>query len=211
MRDVQQRWLPLIESGCRTGFELVEAWTILQREARGMVEYLGEELEGALSWCVEGVGDGSVNGGTRKKVVEQREKLKGLVLKKALELHPNQSARPVIVWPEMDKLASAWLLSYPGPHTGLPASIFSEAVCSHLCLPSPACRDRVGEKVGKSVVDVFGDNIMSAALPGDHWRTRHDTIKMALNSLCSWARLPATVEVWGLFSPFETGRSIEQV
>ena len=87
---------------------------------------------------------------------------------------------------------------------------FTKALALALCMPSPACQERVGEKVGKSVVDVFGDNIMSAALPGDHWRKRHDTIKMALNILCSWARLPATVEVWGLF-PFDTGRSIEQV
>ena len=69
-----------------------------------------------------------------------------------------------------------------------------------LCMPSPVCKERVGEKVGKAVVDKFGDNVMSQHLPGDHWRTRHDKIKMKINSMCSWARVPATVEVWGLFS-----------
>ena len=67
-------------------------------------------------------------------------------------------------------------------------------------MPSPACRDRIGSKVGKKTVDIFGDSIMSEILPGDHWRARHDKVKLALHSLCVWARLPVTVEVWGLFS-----------
>ena len=54
--------------------------------------------------------------------------------------------------------------------------------------------------VGKKTVDIFGDSIMSEILPGDHWRIRHDKVKMAIHSLCVWARLPVTVEVWGLFS-----------
>ncbi len=41
---------------------------------------------------------------------------------------------------------------------------------------------------------------MSTVLPGDHWRTRHDKLKLAIQSLCTWARLPATAEVFGLFS-----------
>ena len=49
-------------------------------------------------------------------------------------------------------------------------------------------------------MDIFGDRIMSEVLPGDHWRIRHDKIKMAIHSLCIWARIPVTVEVWGLFS-----------
>ena len=69
-----------------------------------------------------------------------------------------------------------------------------------LCTPSPACKDRVGEKVGKAVVDKYGNAVMNEPLPGDHRRVRHDTVKMAINSLCSWARLPATSEVWRLFS-----------
>ena len=42
--------------------------------------------------------------------------------------------------------------------------------------------------------------MISEQLPGDHWRVRHDRVKMALHSLCVWARVPVTVEVWGLFA-----------
>ena len=161
---------------------------------------MGQELEGVMAISVSGIGEGSVNGSTRKKIIEQREKLRGSVLKKALELQPNQLTRAVTVWPQVDKLSSAWLLSYPGPHTGMPAAVFSEATCSHLCLPSPACRDRVGEKVGKTVVDIFGDKVMAARLHGDTWRIKHDTVKSELNRLCTWSKLPAVCEVFGLFS-----------
>ena len=114
MSDVNRRWGPLLDSGCRTGVELARAWEIIQTEARGLVDFLGEELEGTLAVEVTGVGQGSVNGRTRKKVVEEREKLRGAVLVKALENYPDRQARPVIVWPQMKKLSGAWLLAIPG-------------------------------------------------------------------------------------------------
>ena len=163
----------------------------------------------------EGAGEGREDGGTRRLIVQQREELRAAVLEEALSRYPDPTKRQVLAWTNRDKLCTAWLQSLPGSE-GFSNLEFTEALALALCMPSPACQERVGEKVGKSVVDVFGDNIMSAALPGDHWRTRHDTIKMALNSLCSWARLPATVEVWGLFSHlipaealsrFESGRA----
>ena len=44
------------------------------------------------------------------------------------------------------------------------------------------CRDRVGEVVGNSRVDEFGDKIVSQNLTGGGWLSRHDTIKSELNS-----------------------------
>ena len=63
----------MLESGCRTGVELANAWKSVQSDARGLVEFLGQELNGTLATEVLGVGEGSVTGSTRKKVVEQRE------------------------------------------------------------------------------------------------------------------------------------------
>ena len=150
---------------------------------------------------VEGLGEGSVTGDTRKRVLEQRETLRGLVLTKALETYPNQAARPVLVWPQLDKLATSWLLSLPGPHSGLESNIFSEAVCKNLCLPSPACRSRIGERIGRSTVDLYGDNVMAAQLPGDSWRIRHDIIKSEINRLLMWCNVPSSCEVFGLSAP----------
>ena len=59
----------------------------------------------------------------------------------------------------------------------------------------------MGEVIrGRVFVDVFGDNIQSSPLPGDHWRTRHDRVKHLLYSLCIWAGLPVQMEVFNLFS-----------
>ena len=86
-----------------------------------------------------------------------------------------------MVWPQMDKPSSAWLLTYQGPHTGI------SAMESHICRPSPACRDRVGEKVCKAVVDLHGDKLMATTLQGDTWRIKHETVKSELNRLCVWS------------------------
>ena len=36
-------------------------------------------------------------------------------------------------------------------------------------------------------IDKYGDNIQSTCLKGDHWRQRHDQIKIAIYRLCMWA------------------------
>jgi hypothetical protein len=193
------RWHSLIQSGCRTGQELVSSWSQLQEEARQCADYLGQELMSPLSSPVEGAGDGSNNGSTRRKVVQQREELRGGVFQEAMARMPNRKLRPCLAWSNRDKLATAWLQCLPGPN-GLNNQAFSEALALALCMPSPACQDRVGAQVGRSVVDIYGDKVLSTVMPGDHWRTRHDKIKLAIGSLCSWARLPVTTEVFGLFS-----------
>ena len=54
--------------------------------------------------------------------------------------------------------------------------------------------------MGRAVVDGYGDAVMAAMLPGDTWRTRHDTVKSEINRLLTWCKVPATCEVFVLFS-----------
>ena len=68
-----------------------------------------------------------------------------------------------------------------------------------MCLPSPACKDRVGEKIGNSKVDMFGDALKREKLAGDGWRIRHDRVKMEILRLLDWSGVVATCEVYGLF------------
>ena len=200
MEDSSQRWRLLYDSGCRTGQELQLTWETLQGEALSLCDYLGQDLDVPLAMSADAIGEGSIDGSTRKRITEQREMLWGSALSKALETHPNQLARPVMVWPQMDKLSTSWLLSLPGPNNGLTSCVFREAVCSNLCLPSPACRDKVGQRIGRTIVDKYGDKVMAAQLPGDTWRIRHDTVKCELRRLFMWCSIPATCEVFGLFS-----------
>ena len=142
-----RRWQKLIQSGCRTGRELSVAWGILQSEARQCTRYLGQELDGHLAVPVEGVGEGSVDGSTRKAVVQQREELRGAVMKVGLSRLPDPTLKPVIAWANRDKLSSSWLQCLPGPN-GLSGQAFTEAMALLLCMPSPACKNRIGARVG---------------------------------------------------------------
>ena len=103
---------------------------------------------------------------------------------------------------QFDKLSQAWLLALPSPTTHLASPVFREAMAMHLCLPSPGCQSKVGQPVGPSgdTVDPFGDSIMYARLPFDTWRTRHDTVKLAIVERAHDAGVEIEPEVYGLFS-----------
>ena len=98
-------------------------------------------------------------------------------------------------------MSAAWLLALPISDTKLSNAEFSEAAATSLCLPSPACAERVGEVVkGRVCLDEYGDNIQSCPLPGDHWRIRHNLILHLLRKFCVWAGLPVELEVFNLFA-----------
>ena len=132
----ERRWQHLLQSGCRTGRELEVSWEILQREARQCSTFLDQDLEGHLAVSVEGVGQGSVDGSTRKAVVQQREELRAAVLQQALLRMENSTLKPVRAWANRDKLSSSWLQCLPGPD-GLNNQAFSEAMALLLCTTSP--------------------------------------------------------------------------
>ena len=117
MANPATRWRDLTTSGSRTGEELVWAWDTLRREATESSQYLGKDLDGPLAVTVEGAGQGSTDGGTRKEITTWLEDTRAAVLQQALEDYPDQSARPVWVHPQLDKLSQGWILSLPG-HNG---------------------------------------------------------------------------------------------
>ena len=194
------RWEVLISSGCRLGQEFREAWEVLRMEAVQCAEWLGEELDGCLAQPVSGAGMGCVSGATRKLVVEQLEKMWGKILKTSLDHQADRRVRPVMSWPQRDKLSSAWLLALPAGDTCLSSPVFAEAAAALLCLPSPACADKIGCEVGKRRVDRYGDQVQAARVEGDNWRKRHDCIKMMLSKLMRWAKMPFQCEVFNLFA-----------
>ena len=78
-------------------------------------------------------------------------------------------------------------------------------MASHLCLPSPSVD--LGGWVGKNTVrggaliDHYGDTVMNCKhLPGDTWRQRHDTGRLAIVNECVNAGLVHDCEVIGLFA-----------
>ena len=203
-------WQTLLDSGSRTGEEFSSSWSSLQREGEQMAAFLNIELTGALSTgpgMAGNLGDGE---SSRQMLTEQREEMREAVLAEALKRHGDQAARPVLVYPQMDKLSTAWKLGLPGPSTGLTPPIFKEVMALHLCLPSPACSSILGQSVGAKTVGPFGDELMTAALTQDTWRTRHDSVKVAMVNIANEARIPIDCEVFGLFRDLIPAQLMEE-
>ena len=195
------RWRVLLQSGHRVGQEFLEAWSTLKVEAEQAAAWLGREVEGPLAEEVSNAGSGSTSGSTRNLIQEQREELMGKLLSKALDQNTDQSARPVWAFPQRDKHSSQFLLVLPGHDLTLTSSEFTECVAAMLCVPSPGCASKIGERFcGRTSVDKFGDKIMAAKMAGDGFRKRHDAIKGRITRLHKWAGVKVECEVFGLFA-----------
>ena len=90
-------------------------------------------------------------------------------------------------------------------------------MASHLFLPSPCCRARLGKRTGYSdrqgnptYVDAFGDVVMSTTLCHDTWRTRHDDVQRALVAKSYESRIEVDAEVLGLFRDQIPEQALEQ-
>ena len=64
---------------------------------------------------------------------------------------------------------------------------------------------------GRVKIDKYGDNVQATNVRGDHWRTRHDQVKMTLYNLCQWAGLPVEMEVFNLFSRFIPQQGLSRI
>ena len=82
---------------------------VLHNQARTSADYLGRDLEDVFSEGIVALGLGKF----RSRVVEERDKTRHLLLNKALETFPDQEARPVWSWPELDKCSSQYLGCLP--------------------------------------------------------------------------------------------------
>ena len=191
----------MLDSGTRTGEEFKESWTFLQQEAGQCAEFIGIELDGTLAVGPDVAVELKEGDSSRQALTEQMEGLREAVLREALLRHPNQTARPAIAYPQLDKLSTAWKLSLPCPTTGLTSPVFKEVMALHLFLPSLACKAVVGQRVGAggAVASPFGDEVMCAHLPGDSWRWRHDDIKLCIINICNDSKVRAEAEVFGRF------------
>ena len=86
---------------------------------------------------------------------------------------------------QRDKMTTSWLLSFPTAHGSLSTPIFQEGLAMVLALPSPACRDTVGDVLGDRRVDVCGDEVRNVTLAGTTFTPRHDWTKMEVMRMLS--------------------------
>ena len=206
-------WRALLEEGSRTGDEYGSSWAAVQGEAEQMATFLNVELTGTLLNGADSVMHVPVGGSCRQDITEQREELREASVAEGLRKHGDQAARPVRMYPQLDKLSAAWKLSLPGPTSGLTSTVFKEVMAQALCLPSLACSSIVGPTVGYrgAMVGLFGDELQCAlGLSQDTWRTRHDELKVVLVNVANQARLPIECEVYGQFRDLIPAALVEE-
>ena len=80
----EDRWRQVLASGSRAGQEMIRVWDGLQQEKQQVFRWLGGEEPKVLACGVEGIGDGSVSGETRRRLTEARENWRAKVLTKKL-------------------------------------------------------------------------------------------------------------------------------
>ena len=112
---------------------------------------------------------------------------------------------------------TAWLC-----RVRLTPSEWREMIARVLGLPSPACAPMVGRairglsKEGRpgtyyGPVDLYGDNVFKAILPGDGWRKNHDYVKDIIASVASAAGYYVDVEIYKLFANQLSGANLDRI
>ena len=69
-------------------------------------------------------------------------------------------------WGNRDKLTTAFLLDLLGPHNNRSSVEWGKAMSLILALPSNACREFLGKKIGDRIADKWGAEVSFATLPG---------------------------------------------
>ena len=122
---------------------------------------------------------------------------------------------PLWVFPQLDKLSAPWILSLPGPETGLTTPIFREAMVSRLCAPSPICASRMGQTVmgpGSPLINPLRDSVnCSQKIMGDSQRTKHNSCKNAIMDVALWSKIPCVAEIFGFLVTWYQLKQLEQV
>ena len=72
------------------------------REAQSCIIFLEDEMPEVLATPLPGLGNGSLNGSTRSKVMEAREQIQAKVLNKVLEAVRPKSTRAAWAWRQQD-------------------------------------------------------------------------------------------------------------
>ena len=72
------------------------------------------------------------------------------------------------------------------------------------CLKIKWLEPFIGQPIGNSgnTVDGYGGGLIKTQMCGDHWRKRHDKLKLFLYDIMLWAKMKCAVEVYDEFARF---------
>ena len=106
--------------------------------------FLGRELEGPLAVSLEGLGEGIINGATRRRQSVAREDLRMEIFERGITLLNRKITKGLGSWKERDTLSTVFLLLSPGSYLSLSKPVLAEALATLLAMPCRVCMERLG-------------------------------------------------------------------
>ena len=108
----QGSWRTSLESGSRSGVGYGACWTKLQRGGQQIATFIGKELDRSLATGPAVVEDSRGGPSCRQALTGHCEELREAALRERFLGHGDQTARPVRAYPQLDRLSTAWKLSF---------------------------------------------------------------------------------------------------
>ena len=207
------RFKALLEGGSILGEDLRKHFVHMCREAHGDIDRADMEDTSPFKLGPEGAGivKGKVVCKAQHAFTRARENARATQIMEALRVKLSAKdatpSREEAAFLSINRLSVQFVGVPKMYRTVMDNTTFHEAWSVYMGTASPMCKKWVGTKFvdvfkRKRVVDIHGDNVGAAMLPGDGWRTRHDALKWLLAQQASWAMYQVQVEPNNIFLPW---------
>ena len=144
--DGTNKWSIFINRGSRTAQEFLDCHSSLQSKVKNACDFLNVPCVGVLSGAASCFGSEAADGSCCQEIGEQLGSLNFKVIREVMSGSPCSKA--AVLLHQFDKMSQAWLGALPGPMSDIPGPEFQQAMAWRLNLPSPACKDFIGQKIG---------------------------------------------------------------
>jgi len=192
--------------------QFIDGSSKLGNEFKRSVEYLKamcpDADDGVLSKNIESINFEGAK--MQKEITAEIEEVQKQNIQSRFSLLPFDDRRR-IAFQNRRSTTLACFTTTPSESTQVPQNLFTAAISLAIGAIDPTVAALKGKKIGNSnlKVDIYGDALASARLPGDRWRISHDALKNQIYVDLKYLGITVTKEMYGLFSRFmsENGRN----
>ena len=209
----ETRFAALLAGGSPLGGDLRKHFGNMKSEVHGSVDLECVPLWSPFKLGAQGAGvvRGEVVRRTQHAFTEARENERArrivVGLRHKLTDRNNMPARDEAAFLSVNRLSCQFVGLPKMKRTVMDNQVFKEVWSIYMGTASPVCKNWIGTSYvdvfkNRRLVDEFGDNVAAAMMPGDGWRTRHDSFKWLLAQQATWAMYQLRVEPNNLFLPW---------
>jgi hypothetical protein len=167
------------------------------------------DSNGPLAYPTEEIRPISLEGKLQKELTAQVETAKITQINARYNALPADDRRKV-AFLHRQPLSMACFTTAPTTQSQVPQNLYTGVAAHILGAIDPIIRPLVGASIGdqqSAKVDLFGDALATAILPGDRWRTAHDTMKSRIFLDLKTLGIFVEQEKYGMFTRFLSARA----